>query len=121
MCTSLDYLHRYSVKLHACFVSLGEYIKCRPGNMSLLCCFAEDEYSWVRSCLILFIMARPLSMASCYNITTIIMCAQVLRVQSSSGRFVIDGLTQDSSLWALQKVLEDKTTILPDRQKSIMT
>ena len=41
-------------------------------------------------------------------------------MQSSSGRFVIEGLTQDSSLWALQKVLEDKTTIQPDRQKSIM-
>ena len=44
---------------------------------------------------------------------------QVLRVQSSSGRYVIGGLTQDSSLWTLQKILEDKTSIHPDRQKSM--
>ena len=50
----------------------------------------------------------------------VVMCVQVLRVQSSSGRFVIDGLTQDSSLWTLQKILEDKTTIHPDRQKSMV-
>ena len=49
------------------------------------------------------------------------MCTQMLRVQSSSiaSRFVIDGLTQDSSLWTLQKILEDKTSIHPDRQKSM--
>jgi hypothetical protein len=40
-------------------------------------------------------------------------------VQASSGRFVIDGLTQESSLWTLHKILEDKTTIHPDRQKSM--
>ena len=59
-----------------------------------------------------------------YNVHILYKCAvhysllQVLRIQSSSGRFVVDGLTQDSTLWNLQKILEDKTTIHPDYQKS---
>ena len=44
--------------------------------------------------------------------------SQVLRVQSKAGRSVLKGLSQNSTLCNLQKLLEEKTNIPSDHQKS---
>ena len=43
---------------------------------------------------------------------------QVLRVQSKSGRFPLNGLHSESTLSELQKVLKEVTKLPPDSQKS---
>ena len=91
--------------------------------MSFLCCLAEDEYNWVSLGpyvhLLIVVDYSPNTWQLQVNDESINL--QVLRVQSPSGRFVVDGLTQDSSLWTLQKFIEEKTAIHPDRQRSMCT
>lgn len=41
----------------------------------------------------------------------------MLRIQSKTGRFVVDSLHLDSTFWSLQQVLEGKTGINPHAQK----
>ena len=42
----------------------------------------------------------------------------MLRIRSKAGRFAVNGLAADSTLWKLQQVLQEKTDIEPDSQKS---
>lgn len=43
---------------------------------------------------------------------------QVLRVQSKAGRFLLHSLNLDSTLDNLQTILQEKTNMHPDSQKS---